>query len=118
GDRLRHFPGGPRRRAYGDNDVHPMLDEVPGERGEPIELAVGEPPFDDEVAALDISQVAKSFGDQHDSGYPIGRRGWRRRREETQAVDSPRLLRLGGGRRGQRPKREPAEERSPVHSMT
>ena len=98
--------------ASGHDDINLECNQFGRKCGEPLELPPGITVFDHDVATLDITELTKSLTE----GLAEMRRGSERiDRREAYSSDLGRLLRLGGERRRQRPEREPAEERAPIH---
>jgi hypothetical protein len=48
----------------GDDGVGPELHQLTCQRRQPIELVVGESALDDEIAALDVAELAQRLGDE------------------------------------------------------
>jgi hypothetical protein len=67
---------------------------------------------DDNILALNPPELAQPLPERVEQGRPIGRG---RQTKKTYPRHLPRLLRLGGERRGEEAARQGPEERPPVH---
>jgi hypothetical protein len=115
GNRRRRGLGRPdARTADRDDDIDSELHQVARQRRKPVELALGVSPFDDEVLAFDVAQLAQG---PRDPGRrrPLVR--WQRGClvEQAQAVDPSRLLRRGAKRHDEKAEADAANERPAVH---
>jgi hypothetical protein len=97
--------------SSGHDDINLERNQFDRESGEPLELPLGISVFNYEVAALDVTEVTQSLTEGLVQVAMMGQV----ERQEADSRNLGRLLGLGGERRSQRPKREPAEERAPVH---
>src|SRR4029453_12797929 len=100
-------------RPSRDNDVDVQTNEFGDERREAICSSFRPPFLDDNVFSFDVPKLAQSSTKCIDADRVTGSR-------PTAQKSYPRdfgLLGLGGERSGQRPKRQPAEERAPVLSL-
>src|SRR5262249_17943389 len=103
-------------RASRDDHVHLEGKELGNELGEALVLALRPAILDNDGAAPDVTEGTQPVAKRSDeiglevrAGVP----------EEADTVDLPRLLRLGGERRGEEPAGHTADERSSGgHSIT
>src|SRR2546425_6507125 len=98
------------RRRVRNNDIHLEAYEFLCERRKALVFAVGKAPFQRDVLPIDKSMLAQTL----DEGVTIfwvciGGSGY----QYADPPQPPRLLRLGGERRGEN--RETCEKRPPVH---
>src|SRR5215471_16968612 len=100
------------RGARGGNEVHLQTDEFGGERGEAIRFPLGEPNFKRNVLALNPAEVAEPTLERLEIRLVTFCRPLV---EISDARHLPRLLPLGGERRGQEHRTRASEERAPVH---
>jgi hypothetical protein len=97
-------------RAGGHNDLDLCADQLPRHGGDPLGLPRGAALLHDEVPAFDVTQLVQPLAKRFPNGTVF---------ENTDPVDSPRLLRLGGERRSDKAECCTGDERSPVdHSIT
>src|SRR5215471_14902511 len=96
----------------GGDQVWGDPDEVCGELGKAVLLALRPPVFDDYALPLDITEFAQTQPELLTIGP---RRDGRTAREKADPVDLARLLRLDGERRGEEAAGHGSEERSTLH---
>src|SRR5262245_38200145 len=101
---------GRRSRRY--QHVNVAADKPGRNVGELLD-SLSKPVLDDDVLPLDVAKIAQPFSE----GLNVT---WRRGADaqDTDARNLTHLLPLAGEWRGQRPQRQPADERPPVHSIT
>ena len=85
------------RPRHDDVDLEP--DQLGRESGEPLVLSLRPSVLDHDVLALDVAELAQPSPERLDE--MLGRHGRGRGHEEADPIDLPRLLRLGGERRGE-----------------
>ena len=96
GDGPRCLLGGQgAQRGRSHDDIHLEGDKLRGERRESLELPLGIPDFDYDVAALDVSKIAQSLAEGVCRAQAAGHAA----RQVANARDPGRPLRIGGGRR-------------------
>ena len=81
----------------GHDDINLERNQFGRDSGEPLDLPLGIPVFNHDVAALDVAEVTKSLTE---GLWQIGG-GGRVEQHVTYASDLGRLLSLGGERRGE-----------------
>ena len=97
--------------------MHVEPDEVGSEVGKPARIFLCPPWFEDDVLALHIAQFSETAFEALPP--PETARVWCAVVQKTDPGDLPRLLPLGGERRGEEAASQSPEERAPVHhSMT
>jgi hypothetical protein len=113
GDRRRGLLHDPDARPARDDDVRLEADQLSGERGKPIILALRPPVLDDDAPVLDVAEVTESLPQGPDLTSVAGLGGGP---EESDARHLSRTrLRLGGERRGQEAAREDRHEDTSGH---
>ena len=95
----------------GNQDIDTQLDQLDRERFDAIVTSLGGPPLDGHIAALDVTEIAQTAWE----GILYTRVPCQH--EEPDARHLPRLLRLGGERRGEEAARDRTEEFPPVRSL-
>ena len=93
---LEHFIR-PYVRADRDDDVHTKLDQLPGQPGKSIALALGESPLDDKILAFGVTQLLEGRRQQHGDAAPVGRGRLHDLRQYPDSVHFLRLLGPSGG---------------------
>ena len=102
-----------RAESSSEGNEHVDLDrrQLGRERGQALELPFGISVFDDDVATLDIADVAQSLVERFHRVGDSGAVG----RQKTYSRDRGRLLGFSGARRSDDAPSNPANERSTVH---
>ena len=97
--------------AFDDKDVHTRVDQLGSQVGDTVDPITERPLLDDEVPSVDPTKLPQPLGQQG----PLVGRGRRRRPgpDETNPVDLPRLLCVGGERRKREAQRENNEPDKP-----
>ena len=98
------------RLAHSDDDVNVKPDQFRRDSGEPPHLPLGKSVFDLDVATFDVAEVTQVL--EQDLSPVSGRVG----PQPAYSRDLPRLLRLGGERRGEEARRHGREESTSIRS--
>src|SRR5262249_2124112 len=111
---LQHTVGG---RSRSDDHVDLQTKQFFDKIGQTLRFRLSKACLDEEVLSLDIAQVAHPLQER---SVPVGACPGLSRTEikKTDARHLPGRLRLGDERRSKGAKRQPAQERAPVHSIT
>jgi hypothetical protein len=96
------------RLAHSDDDVNVKPDQFRRDSGEPLHLPLGKSVFDLDVATFDVAEVTQVL--EQDLSPVSGRVG----PQPAYSRDLPRLLGLGGERRGEE-RTSASKERAAVH---
>jgi len=109
GDRAGSRPRRWDRDAAGQDDVDLEADELRGQRGQPPQVTSSKALLDDQILPRHPAQATDAEPERRDPSARISRR------QHPDAIHSPRLLRLGGERRGEDATSQGAEECASVH---
>src|SRR5438477_6487725 len=96
--------------GWGQDDIDLEGNEFGRESGEPLELPLGISVFDQDVAALDVTELTQSLAE---GLWQVGTSGQVDGRQPSYSSDLGRLLGLGGERCGEKAASQSADERSP-----
>jgi hypothetical protein len=96
--------------AWGHDDINLERNQFGRESGEPLELPLGIPVFDHDIAALDVTEVTQALAEgfvQVRVRHPAGSR------QVAYSSDLGRLL--GSERRGEKNRTRASQQHAPIH---